>query len=92
VSEFQPVLNSVLGAGIVGLVAWLWALWKSHTDLRLKLAEEYPKTPSMQSAVAAAILPLEKAIAAQATAQAHQGRILEAIARQMHIPTAVLDD
>ncbi len=91
-NDFQPVLNTVLGAGIVGIVTWLWALWKSHTDLRLKLAEDYSKTPAMQEAVRNAIAPLEKSIAAQATAQAHQGRILEAIARQMHIPTAAIDD
>jgi hypothetical protein len=25
-----------------GLVGWVWALWREHHALRLKLAEEYP--------------------------------------------------
>lgn len=25
-----------------GLVGWVWALWREHHALRIKLAEEYP--------------------------------------------------
>lgn len=90
-SEFQPVLNTLLGAGIVGIVTWLWSLWKSHTELRLKVAEEYPKGPAMDKAVAAAVAPLQTAIAEQGKALAHQGRMLEEIAKKLHCP-AVADD
>lgn len=85
------MIDTAFGLGIGGLVTWVWALWKSHNDLRLKLAEEYPKDGAMRTAVAAAIEPLKVAIAEQARTLQHQGRLLEAIARQMHIP-AVMDD
>lgn len=89
--DFQPVLNTILGAGIVGIVTWVWALWKSHNELRLKIAEDYPKSNSVKEIVTQAIAPIERELAAQARESLRQGRILEAIARQMHIPTALED-
>ena len=85
-SDYQPVLNTIAAAGIIGVVTWVWALWRSHTELRLKVAEEYPKGPAMDKAVAAAVAPLQIAIAEQGKALAHQGRMLERIADKLHIP------
>lgn len=90
-SEFQPVLNSLLGAAIVGLVTWVWALWKAHNALQLKVAEEYVKEPAMRAAVVSAVEPLKTAIAEQGKSLAHQGRMIEEIARKLHVP-AVADD
>lgn len=84
--DYQPVFNSLASAGIVGLVVWVWALWKSHNALALKIAEEYPKTQAMKESLASAVAPLEKEIARWAKESERQGRILEAMARQMHIP------
>jgi hypothetical protein len=89
--EFQPVLNTLMGASVVGLVTWLWSLWKSHTELRLKVAEEYTKGQAMDRAVAAAVAPLQVAIAEQGRALDHQGRMLEKIAARLHIPTSTDD-
>ena len=87
-NDFQRVLNTVLAAAVVGAVTWLWSLWKSHTELRLKVAEEYTKGPTMDKAVAAAVAPLQVAIAEQGRALAHQGRMIERIADKLHIPAA----
>lgn len=84
--EFQPVLNTVIGGAILGVVTWLWSLWKSHTELRLKVAEEYPKGPAMTAAIIAAIAPLQVAIAEQGKVLGHQGRMIEKIADRLHIP------
>ena len=89
--EFQPVLNTLLGAAVVGIVTWVWSLWKSHNALQLKIAEEYTKGPAMDKAVAAAVAPLQVALAEQGKALAHQGRMLEKISEKLHIP-AVGDD
>ncbi len=91
-SEFQPVLNTLIGASVTGLVLWVWALWKAHNDLRLKLAEEYTKDKAMREAVAAAVAPVQAAISEQAKALAHQGRLIEKIADRMHIPASSQDD
>ncbi|GAB2619800.1 hypothetical protein [Novilysobacter erysipheiresistens] len=40
-------LISLLGAAVVGLVAWVWSLWRSHNDLKLKVAEEYVRTANL---------------------------------------------
>lgn len=37
----QGLIVYLCGAGIVGLVVWVWALWNSHNALKLKVAEEY---------------------------------------------------
>jgi hypothetical protein len=89
--EFQPVLNSILSAALVGTVVWIWGLWKSHTELRLKVAEHYTTSPAMDKAVAAAVAPLQVAIAEQGRALAQQGRMIERIAERLHVP-AVSDD
>jgi hypothetical protein len=31
----------LLGAAIVGLVGWVWLLWRDHHSLKVKVAEEY---------------------------------------------------
>jgi hypothetical protein len=46
-SDFHSILLNVTAAAIVGLVAWVWTLWRSLTDLRLKVAEEYIRHSSV---------------------------------------------
>lgn len=41
-----PIL-SLMGIGISGLVVWVWALWKSHTDFKLKVSDDYMKASSI---------------------------------------------
>lgn len=41
-----PIL-SLMGIGISGLIAWVWALWKAHTDFKLKVSEDYMKASSI---------------------------------------------
>ena len=41
-----PIL-SLMGVGISGLIAWVWALWKAHTDFKLKVSEDYMKASSI---------------------------------------------
>jgi hypothetical protein len=40
-------LPSLLGGAALalssGLVGWVWALWREHNMLKVKVAEEYPK-------------------------------------------------
>lgn len=38
---------TILIPAVLGLVGWVWTLWQSHHALRLKVAEEYPKTQSL---------------------------------------------
>lgn len=90
-SEFQPVINTLMGAAVVGLVTWLWSLWKSHIELRLKVAEHYTTAPAMDKAVAAAVAPLQTAIAELGKQQAHQGQLILKIATRLNVP-AVADD
>lgn len=44
--SFQIVL-ALLSIGVPGLVVWVWALWRDHTALKLKVAEEYPKNSTL---------------------------------------------
>lgn len=37
------------GAAIVGLFGWVALLWKSHMDLKVKVAEEYLKHDALQA-------------------------------------------
>jgi hypothetical protein len=40
-------LPSLMGGAALalssGLVGWIWALWRDHNALKVKMAEEYPK-------------------------------------------------
>lgn len=47
-SGIQELIVSLLGAGVAGLVVWVWALWRSHHDLKLKVAEDYLKRDSLE--------------------------------------------
>ena len=38
--SFQIVL-AILTIAVPALVGWVWALWRDHTALKLKVAEEY---------------------------------------------------
>lgn len=89
--EFQPVLNTVLAAGLVGMVTWVWALWKAHNDLRIKIAEDHPKGEAMKEIVRAAIAPLQKQVDALEQANDRNGKILAAIAGRLQVPAALGD-
>lgn len=44
VPEWVPsLIGSVALALGSGLVVWVWALWRDHHALKVKVAEEYPK-------------------------------------------------
>lgn len=44
VPDWVPALiGSVALALGSGLVVWVWALWRDHHSLKVKVAEEYPK-------------------------------------------------
>lgn len=43
----QSVIIYLCGAGVVGLVVWVWALWKAHTDFKIKVTEEYLRHNSL---------------------------------------------
>ncbi len=45
-ADIGPIL-SLMGIGISGLIAWVWALWKAHTDFKLKVSEDYMKASSI---------------------------------------------
>lgn len=40
-TEFYTILLNLTAPAILGLVAWIWLLWRSHHALQLKVAEEY---------------------------------------------------
>lgn len=42
-SWVPSLIGSVALALCSGLVVWVWALWRDHNALRVKVAEEYPK-------------------------------------------------
>lgn len=41
------LIGSVALALASGLVGWIWALWRDHHALRVKIAEEYPKVTAL---------------------------------------------
>jgi hypothetical protein len=41
------ILVSIMVPAVVGLLAWVWSLWQSHNNLKLKVAEEYPKAQAL---------------------------------------------
>lgn len=41
-SWVPTLIGSVALALASGLVGWIWALWRDHHALKLKLAENYP--------------------------------------------------
>lgn len=42
-ASIQAFVTYLAGAAVVGLTAWVWALWLRHHDLDKKVAEFYPK-------------------------------------------------
>ena len=42
-SWLPTLIGSAAFALASGLVGWIWALWRDHHSLKLKVAEEYPK-------------------------------------------------
>lgn len=46
-AEYVGPILSLMGIGISGLIGWVWALWKSHTDFKLKVSEDYLKTTAL---------------------------------------------
>lgn len=45
-NEIIPIIQNLTGVAVVGLVAWVWLLWRSHHALQLKVAEEYMRHSS----------------------------------------------
>lgn len=46
--DWLPTLiGSAALAMASGLVLWVWALWRDHHTLRVKVAEEYPKNATL---------------------------------------------
>ena len=44
VPEWLPTLIGTAAFALAsGLVGWVWALWRDHNSLKVKVAEEYPK-------------------------------------------------
>jgi hypothetical protein len=37
----QQLIVALLAAAIVGLVGWVWMLWRDHHALKVKVAEDY---------------------------------------------------
>lgn len=46
-AEYVGPILSLMGIGISGLIGWVWALWKSHTDFKLKVSEDYLKASAV---------------------------------------------
>jgi hypothetical protein len=46
-SWVPTLIGSVALALASGLVGWIWALWRDHHALRVKIAEEYPKNTAL---------------------------------------------
>ena len=71
--RFFDLASQFVVIGVPALVAWVWALWRSHHDLRLKVAEEYIHREALK----------------EFKEDLHQVRTLVfAIARRLEIPTA----
>lgn len=48
VPDWVPALiGSAALAMASGLVVWVWALWRDHHALRVKVAEDYPKNTAL---------------------------------------------
>lgn len=48
VPDWVPALiGSAALAMATGLVVWVWALWRDHHALRVKVAEDYPKNTAL---------------------------------------------
>ena len=45
--QLVSVVLAVLMPAVLGLVGWVWTLWQSHHALKIKVAEEYPKTQAL---------------------------------------------
>jgi hypothetical protein len=46
---FQQLLLYLAGPAIIGQTCWIWALWSSHNNLRLNVAENYIKKDELAS-------------------------------------------
>lgn len=40
-SEYMTLLAYLAGPAIVGLIVWVWLLWKSHMDYKVYVADNY---------------------------------------------------
>jgi hypothetical protein len=73
VDEVLRIVVPVLSVAVAGLVTWVWALWQSHNDFRLKVTEEYIRREALK----------------EFKEDLHQVRqLVFAIARRLEIPTA----
>lgn len=71
--EVLRIVVPVLSAAVTGLVWWVWSLWQSHNDFRLKVTEEYIRREALK----------------EFKEDLHQVRqLVFAIARRLEIPTA----
>lgn len=48
-TELQSFITYLAGAGVVGLVVWVWALWNSHNQHKLHVAENYIKSEDVDA-------------------------------------------
>jgi len=49
-ASLDDVISSLTAAAVVGLIAWVWALWRDHTALDKRVAEFYPKRTELVEA------------------------------------------
>ena len=75
---------------VSGISAWLLrshlALQREFDQWRGEVKATFSTPEDVKDAVTSALAPLWREIEAQGRRLDHQGRIIEAIARQMHIP------
>lgn len=48
-SWIPTILGAIALALASGLVGWVWALWRDHHALRVKIAEEYPRNHTIDN-------------------------------------------
>jgi hypothetical protein len=71
--EIFRIVVPVLTVATCAIVGWVWSLWQSHNDFRLKVTEEYIRREALK----------------EFKEDLHQVRTLVfAIARRLEIPTA----
>ena len=46
-NEYVTLLNYLVGPSVVGLVVWVWLLWRSHMEHKVHVAETYVRTPEL---------------------------------------------
>lgn len=73
--DFMSIVTGILVPCVLALFTWLSKLSSSVTELRVKVADEYVRDDSLDDAMA----PLRSEIK-------HIRRVVEAVARNLHVP------